>query len=254
VLDDIAAPARADRAVGPGGCEPGGPAQLAGSFCAAATGPLPTSAATGPARCWTPSGLGALPPGEPPPRASAAPGNGQRDEGGDGERPAAVGQHDYDRQAAGTAAFRAAPRSTRAAATMQPRYTARKRAVGIATSDAVLTSRSPYSVIRSRPAAAIAARNRGAGPRLRPAVLREPVSETSSRIEAALLAIPAIVACYLVSGTDDFLMEAAVPDLASYEQLLLGHILTIPSVVEARSTFAIRTILSRCPLPLGHWR
>jgi hypothetical protein len=36
--------------------------------------------------------------------------------------------------------------------------------------------------------------------------------------------------------------------------LLLGQILTIPSVVEAQSTFAIRTILSRGPLPLDHWR
>ena len=78
--------------------------------------------------------------------------------------------------------------------------------------------------------------------------------ETSSRIEQALLAIPAIVACYLVSGSDDFLVEAAVPNLASYEQLLLGQILAIPSVVEARSTFAIRTVLSRGPLPLGHWK
>jgi Lrp/AsnC family leucine-responsive transcriptional regulator len=78
--------------------------------------------------------------------------------------------------------------------------------------------------------------------------------ETSSRIEQALLAIPAVVASYLVSGTDDFLVEAAVPDLASYEQLLLGQILAIPSVIEARSTFAIRTILSRGPMPLEHWR
>jgi Lrp/AsnC family leucine-responsive transcriptional regulator len=77
--------------------------------------------------------------------------------------------------------------------------------------------------------------------------------ETSSRIEEALLAIPAIVACYLVSGSFDFLVEAAVPDLASYEQLLLGELLTIPSVVEAQSTFAIRSILSRGPLPLNHW-
>lgn len=45
-----------------------------------------------------------------------------------------------------------------------------------------------------------------------------------------------------------------MPDLASYEQLLLGQILAIPSVVEARSTFAIRTMLSRGPLPLGHWK
>jgi len=78
--------------------------------------------------------------------------------------------------------------------------------------------------------------------------------DTSSRIEQALLAIPAVVACYVVSGSDDFLVEAAVPDLASYEQLLLGQILTIPSIVEARSTFAIRTVLSRGPMPLDHWR
>jgi Lrp/AsnC family transcriptional regulator, leucine-responsive regulatory protein len=78
--------------------------------------------------------------------------------------------------------------------------------------------------------------------------------ETAAQIEQALLAIPAIVACYLVSGTSDFLVEAAVPDLAGYEQLLLAQILAIPAVVEAQSTFAIRTILSRGPLPLDHWR
>jgi DNA-binding Lrp family transcriptional regulator len=77
--------------------------------------------------------------------------------------------------------------------------------------------------------------------------------ESSVRIEQALLAIPAVVACYLVSGSSDFLVEAVVPDLAGYEQLLLGQILAIPSIVEAQSTFAIRTILSRGPLPLDHW-
>jgi Lrp/AsnC family transcriptional regulator, leucine-responsive regulatory protein len=78
-------------------------------------------------------------------------------------------------------------------------------------------------------------------------------AETSQLLEQALLAIPAVVSCYLVSGADDFLIEAVVPDLAGYEQLLLGQILTIPQVVEARSTFAIRTVLSRGPLPLDHW-
>src|SRR6266568_234396 len=78
--------------------------------------------------------------------------------------------------------------------------------------------------------------------------------QTSSEIEQRLLAIPAVVACYLISGVDDFLVEAAVPDLASYEQLLLGEILAIPSVAEAHSTFAIRTILGGGPVPLQHWR
>jgi Lrp/AsnC family leucine-responsive transcriptional regulator len=78
--------------------------------------------------------------------------------------------------------------------------------------------------------------------------------ETSSLIEQRLLAIPAVVACYLFSGNHDFLVEAAVADLAGYEQLLLGQILAIPAVVEAHSTFAIRTVLSGGPVPLQHWR
>jgi Lrp/AsnC family leucine-responsive transcriptional regulator len=78
--------------------------------------------------------------------------------------------------------------------------------------------------------------------------------ETSRRIEQALLAIPAVVACYLISGTDDFMVEIAVPDLAGYEQLLLDQVLAVPGVMEARSTFAIRTVLSRGPVPFDHWR
>ncbi|MEU6269799.1 hypothetical protein [Saccharopolyspora shandongensis] len=44
-----------------------------------------------------------------------------------------------------------------------------------------------------------------------------------------------------------------VPGLAEYEQLLLDRILAIEPVIDARSTFAIRTVLSRGPLPLDHW-
>ena len=78
--------------------------------------------------------------------------------------------------------------------------------------------------------------------------------ETSQQVERGLLEIPEVVACYLVSGADDFLVEAVIPDLASYEQVLLDQILAIGPVAEARSTFVIRTVLSRGPLPLSHWR
>ncbi|HEX3752389.1 MAG TPA: Lrp/AsnC family transcriptional regulator [Streptosporangiaceae bacterium] len=78
--------------------------------------------------------------------------------------------------------------------------------------------------------------------------------ETSAQLEATLTAIPAVVACYLISGSADFFIEAAVPDLAVYEQVLLDQILAIPQVVSAQSTFAIRTVMNRGPLPLEHWR
>src|ERR1700753_2676100 len=44
--------------------------------------------------------------------------------------------------------------------------------------------------------------------------------ETSAQLEAARTAIPAVVACYLISGSADFFIEAAVPDLAVYEHVL----------------------------------
>ena len=78
--------------------------------------------------------------------------------------------------------------------------------------------------------------------------------ETSRQVEQALAAIPAVVACYVISGSDDFMVEVATSDLAGYEQVLLDGILAIPSVIEAHSTFAIRTVLSRGPVPLDHWR
>jgi Lrp/AsnC family leucine-responsive transcriptional regulator len=73
------------------------------------------------------------------------------------------------------------------------------------------------------------------------------------RVEQALKDIPAVVGAHVISGAADFLVEAVVPDLAGYERLLLEDILTIPTIVDARSNFVIRTVISRGPLPLDHW-
>src|SRR5437763_1253505 len=77
---------------------------------------------------------------------------------------------------------------------------------------------------------------------------------TSLEVERALMAIPAVVACYVVTGSDDFMVEVAAQDLADYEKILLDEILAIPAVLTAHSVFAIRTVLSRGPVPLTHWR
>ena len=77
---------------------------------------------------------------------------------------------------------------------------------------------------------------------------------TAQQVEQALTAIPAVVACYVVSGGDDFMVEVAARDLADYERILLDHVLAVPDVSQAHTTFAIRTVLSRGPVPLTHWR
>jgi len=78
--------------------------------------------------------------------------------------------------------------------------------------------------------------------------------EVSQQIEQGLTAIPAVVACWLVTGDNDFMVEVAVRDLADYERVLLDQILAIPGVTTAHTTFAIRTVLSHGPVPLTHWR
>jgi Lrp/AsnC family leucine-responsive transcriptional regulator len=73
---------------------------------------------------------------------------------------------------------------------------------------------------------------------------------TAMTVEQALVAIPAVVACHLVSGSADFMVEVAVADFASYERLLLDEILAIPHVTNAETTFALRTMKTRGPLPV----
>ncbi len=70
----------------------------------------------------------------------------------------------------------------------------------------------------------------------------------------AVLRLPEVVSCHLVSGEMDFLLQVVVPDLQAYEHLLLGTLLKLPSVQDIRSNFAIRTFKSATALPLDHLR
>jgi len=74
--------------------------------------------------------------------------------------------------------------------------------------------------------------------------------ENSEAQQAALLTIPEIVSCFLISGTADFLAEVVVEDLSAYERLLTETLLTLPNVTDIRSNFAIRSIKTHGPLKL----
>ena len=73
---------------------------------------------------------------------------------------------------------------------------------------------------------------------------------TAGRLQEAFAAMDEIVACHIVSGPADFLLEVVAPDLESYEQLLLGRLLKLPGVADVRSNFSIRTVKSNGPLPV----
>lgn len=64
----------------------------------------------------------------------------------------------------------------------------------------------------------------------------------ADELTSALLAIPEVVSCCMVSGAADFLVELAVADLAAYERLLSDRLLVLPMIADIRSNFALRVI------------
>jgi len=71
-------------------------------------------------------------------------------------------------------------------------------------------------------------------------------------IQEAFRGMREVISCHLVSGEFDFLLECVFPDIAAYEQFLMGRLLKLPMVKDVRSNFVIRTVKEGGPLPLGH--
>ena len=70
--------------------------------------------------------------------------------------------------------------------------------------------------------------------------------------EKAIRAMPEVVACHMVSGEADYLLEGVVPDLQHYQRFLLGKLLDLPIVREVRSNIAIQSLKTGAALPLDH--
>jgi Lrp/AsnC family leucine-responsive transcriptional regulator len=77
-------------------------------------------------------------------------------------------------------------------------------------------------------------------------------NEHALLFERAVVEMPEVVACHLVSGEADYFLEVVVPELADYQQFLVGKLLTLPIVREVRSNIAIQTLKAEAPLPLDH--
>jgi Lrp/AsnC family transcriptional regulator, leucine-responsive regulatory protein len=77
-------------------------------------------------------------------------------------------------------------------------------------------------------------------------------NERALAFEQAIVAMPEVIACHLVSGESDYFLEVVVPDLADYQRFLVDQLLNLPIVREVRSNIAIQTLKAGAPLPLAH--
>jgi Lrp/AsnC family transcriptional regulator, leucine-responsive regulatory protein len=82
--------------------------------------------------------------------------------------------------------------------------------------------------------------------------LENHADDRATAFEEAVVAFPEVVACHMISGEVDYLLEVAVPDLEHYQRFLVGKLLNLPIIREVRSNIAIQTFKTAAPLPLDH--
>lgn len=71
------------------------------------------------------------------------------------------------------------------------------------------------------------------------------------KFRLAVQDIPEIMAAYRTTGDVDYLLQAAVPDVAAYDRLYKRLIAAVP-LSDVSSFFVMETLKSTTRLPLGH--
>jgi Lrp/AsnC family leucine-responsive transcriptional regulator len=77
-------------------------------------------------------------------------------------------------------------------------------------------------------------------------------NDRAEAFQEAIIAMPEIIACHLVAGDIDYLLEVVVPDLKHYQHYLVDKLLNLSIIREVRSNIAIQTLKAGAPLPLNH--
>lgn len=77
--------------------------------------------------------------------------------------------------------------------------------------------------------------------------------ERFENFEKQIQRFPEIVECSIVTGQSaDYLLKAVLPDMARYEEFLLGRLTKIDGVTGVHSSFVLRKVINRTALPLEH--
>jgi len=70
--------------------------------------------------------------------------------------------------------------------------------------------------------------------------------------ENAIMKLPEVLECYLMTGDADYLLRVVVPDVSSYERFLRDALTRIESAAGIKSSFALKQIKFFTGLPMSH--
>ncbi|WP_342361841.1 Lrp/AsnC family transcriptional regulator [Terrarubrum flagellatum] len=69
--------------------------------------------------------------------------------------------------------------------------------------------------------------------------------EALKAFEMEVAKCPDVVACHLMSGADDYLLQVQARDIADFERIHKTHLSRLPGVARVHSSFAMRSIIKR---------
>ena len=75
----------------------------------------------------------------------------------------------------------------------------------------------------------------------------EPVLE---KFESAVIRLPEVMECYLMTGDSDYLRHVVVEDLAALQSFIVGRLSRIDGVKSIRSSIALKRVAYKTALPL----
>jgi Lrp/AsnC family leucine-responsive transcriptional regulator len=80
-------------------------------------------------------------------------------------------------------------------------------------------------------------------------VLENFSTEVAEEFKRRIQAMPEVLACHIVSGSYDAILEVVSVDNRSFSEFLLGRLRLLPGVKDARTSFIMRTLTKTLGLP-----
>jgi len=68
--------------------------------------------------------------------------------------------------------------------------------------------------------------------------------------EAAVMELPEVMECYLMSGESDYILRVIVADARDYERIHSNDLTRLPGVDRVHSSFALRTVVKKTEIPI----
>jgi len=76
--------------------------------------------------------------------------------------------------------------------------------------------------------------------------------EMTEKFLSRVQQLPEVVACYLVTGGLDYVLDVVATNLETYSELTITRLIRLPGVKEIRSSFVLKEVGGQKPLPLDH--